>query len=134
MAVDVDFPARIWTNEFVVALRITGAGTGVAVAIELGLGTTGDRVGDGDATLGVGVGVWCCVRNSVSFDKPPRPPSASVASVKPPASSAKTRTPPKVAVALPTSLAPIGYNILCTKPLLQLPPQLSLAIRGQTAK
>jgi len=111
MAVDVDLPARICTNELVVA---TAAATGVAVATGVGV-AVGAGVADGlgvAETVGEGFAVVCVSgRRAVSLAKLPRCPNAIVASVRPPASKARTSTPPKVATTLSIGLLRIVFDI-----------------------
>jgi hypothetical protein len=107
MAVEADFPARMCTMgyELVVAVGTaavgagveTGVGVGVAkgVGLEVGLGVA---VGDGDEPNFIG-------RSNTSLAKLPRPPSAIVASVRPPANTANITRLPKVAATLSTILS-----------------------------
>lgn len=87
MADEVVLEARIWTNPFVVAVRI---GTGVAVGTSVGVGV-GSKVGVGVA---VGVGVGVAGRKAVLLVRRPCGPRATVASVNPAAISASISTPP----------------------------------------
>lgn len=103
-AVDADLPARICTigYEFVVAVGTatvgTGVGAGVAVGVGLGVGLA---VGLGVA-VGDGVPPRFSGRNKISLARLPRPPSAMVASVSPPASTANITRLPNVAANLST--------------------------------
>jgi len=100
MAVEVDLPALICTNEFVVAVGTiavgTGVGAGVGVGVWVGVGL-GETTGEGVADV--------CGRIKISFAKLPRPPSAMVASVKPAANSASIARAPNVAATLCTRLS-----------------------------
>jgi hypothetical protein len=106
IAVEVDLPDRICTKELVTAVGTATVGAGVGAGAATGLGLT---VG---LTLGFGVGVGATVgdgdvpkfngRNNISLAMLPRPPSAIVASVSPPASTANITRLPNVAATLST--------------------------------
>ena len=90
MAVAVEAPARICTNDVVIA--VSAAGTGVGVTLGVGVGTgvavgvpAGRAVDDG-ARKGVSAG-----RSTMTL----RCPKAMVASAKPVATSERTKTPIK---------------------------------------